>query len=104
MKNSGKQTGRWSAYRITSPCHAAVAILAPNMTSAIAMAIEYRRLRGIGEVRLTIDPNWAMSLSGLGRQHVEEARAICRQTSVVTLYRADSGWAVGGPELCADDD
>lgn len=101
--NIAAHAGRRSVYRVTSPSHEALVVLAGTMQDALGIVLEYQALRRLGEARITIDPGWSSTLSGVGRQHIEQAREMCRETSIATLYRADLGWALGGPELGLDE-
>lgn len=90
-------------YRLTSPSHETFIVLARNMADALDLALQFYDLRDGVEVKFTVDPTWASTLTGVGRQHIEEARARCSEPSVACLYRASDGWALGGPELGLDE-
>ena len=89
--------GRYNAYRITSPAHATKIVFAAGVWSAVSMLLEWRKANGIGEEPFALDPRWAASLTGVARQHVDEACAM-RRLGIGVCYRADLGWGVGGPD------
>ncbi len=93
-----KRATTYNAYRVTSPAHEPKIIFAAGTWSAVGMLLQWRVANGIGEVPFSVDPAWAASLIGIGRQHIDEARASCRQAGIGMRYRADTGWGIGGPD------
>jgi hypothetical protein len=87
----------YNAYRVTSPCHETKVIFAAGLWSAVGFLLQWRKANGIGEVPLKVDPTWAHTLTGVGRQHVEGACSL-RRLGMGVCYRADIGWGVGGPD------
>jgi hypothetical protein len=88
----------YNAYRVTSPAHEPKVIFAAGTWSAVGMLLQWRVTNGIGEAPFTLDPTWAASITGTGRQHIDEARASCRLARIGVCYRADLGWGIGGPK------
>lgn len=87
----------YNAYRITSPAHETKIVFAGGMWSAVGVLLQWRVANGIGETPFAVDPTWAMQLTGVARQHIDEARAWCREPGLGTRYRADCGWGIRGP-------
>jgi hypothetical protein len=102
-KSKSKKKGHasasaYNAYCVTSPAHEPKVIFAAGTWSAVGMLLQWRVANGIGEVPFMLDPTWAVSLTGVGRQHIEQARAACSQAGIGVCYRADLGWGIGGPD------
>ena len=88
--------GSSRAYRITSPAHEAIVVVAAGIRGAVGALRLWRNRQAIGEATFTVDTEWAASLNGVGRQHLEAACRMCSSPSVLTQYRAGSGWTVEG--------
>lgn len=84
----------YNAYRITSSGHETKIVFAAGIWSAVGLLLQWRTAHGIGEVGFHLDPDWASSLKGIARQHIEAARRWCRGPRIGVMYRADSGWGL----------
>ena len=84
----------YRAYRVTSPAHETKIVFAAGMWSAVGALLRWQKANGIGEVPFAIDPDWASKLTGVARQHVDDARRWCRAPGVGVRYRADCGWGI----------
>lgn len=89
----------YKAYRVTSSGHETRIVFASGIWSAVGVLLQWRVASGIGEVGFHLDPSWADGLEGVARQHIDEARALCREPRIGTRYRADFGWALMGPRF-----
>lgn len=87
----------YKAYRITSPSHETKIVFAAGIWSAVGVLLKWRAANGISQVGFNLDPNWAATLTGIARQHVDDARSWCRGPSIGAMYRADIGWALKDP-------
>lgn len=87
----------YKAYRITSPGHETRIVFAAGIWSAVGALLQWRAANGIDQVGFTLDPEWAKGLEGVARQHIDEARSLCREPRIGTRYRADAGWALMSP-------
>lgn len=87
----------YNAYRVTSPGHETRIVFASGIWSAVGVLLRWREANGIGQVGFHLDPAWAAGLEGVARQHIDEARALCREPRMGTRYRADVGWGLMTP-------
>lgn len=92
---------KYKAYRITSPSHETIIIFAAGIWSAVGVLMRWRDANGIDQVGFELDPAWATNLTGVAREHVDEARSWCHRPSMGTMYRADIGWALKDPAFMA---
>ncbi len=92
-----------NVYRVTSPAHEAQIVFAGDIKCAVHVLRQWQAAMGLGEVAFVIDPNWASMLSGVGRQHMDDARAWCRGPCLGVRYRADDGWGVAEPPFYPDE-
>jgi hypothetical protein len=95
---------RHTVYRFTSPAFEQRIVLAMGTWSAVGVLLQWCAANDIGEVPFTIEPGWGASLSEIGRQHLEEARARCEEPSLLTRYRAATGWTLSSPLIDERDD
>ena len=93
----GRKEPAYRAYRVTSPGHETRIIFASGIWSAVGVLLQWRVATDIGQVAFRLDPAWADGLEGVARQHIDEARSLCREPRIGTRYRADVGWALMGP-------
>jgi len=91
----------YKAYRVTSPSHETKIVFAAGIWSAVGVLLQWRTANGIGQVGFNLDPEWAASLTGVARQHLDDARSWCRGPSIGARYRADVGWALKDPAFTA---
>lgn len=102
-KDRPKGDPTYKAYRVTSPAHESKIVFAAGIWSAVGVLLQWRVANGIGEVPFTLDPWWASELTGVARDHIDEARAWCRSPGLGTRYRADVGWGIVAPLREPDD-
>ena len=94
IKSPGAKAYLYKAYRITSPVHDTKIVFASGIWSAVGVLLQWRYANDIGEVAFAVDPDWASELTGVGREHIDEAQARCRGPGIGVRYRADIGWAI----------
>ena len=91
----------YKAYRVTSPGQETKIVFAAGIWSAVGVLLQWRVANGIGQVGFHLDPDWATGLTGVARQHINEARSFCRGPRIGIMYRADMGWGLAGPKFGA---
>ena len=89
---------RFRAYRIASPAHEVVIVIARHLSEAIDVLVRWRRAEDISEANLIVEPGWGQKLSDAGRAHLEQALSRCKEPSIACRYRAASGWELAKPE------
>ena len=87
----------YRAYRVTSPAHDPLIILAAGSWSAVGALLRWRKTNAVADEAFTLHPSWADSLTGIGRQHIDGACASCTETVIASAYRADRGWSLTRP-------
>lgn len=87
----------YKAYRVTSPSHETKIVFATGIWSAVGVLLNWRTANGIGQVGFNLDPEWAVNLEGVARQHIDEACSWCREARIAVRYRADVGWGLADP-------
>lgn len=102
-KGRGAEHPLYNAYRITSPAHEAKVVFAAGIWSAVGVLLQWRVANGIGDEPFTLDRSWASRMTGVARQHIDDARPRCRGPGLGTRYRADAGWGIASPINDRDD-